>query len=220
MSNNNNSKRRGRSGKRESKALDTSEEAWAVPPRDISNVCYNQCARYENINTLSNAAVNAQNLVGTLNVMASSSTNVYTTFFAIKIKKIVLRSPANNSSVTSQMAFEWQSPSGSSVGNKPAHIAAGSVGSAYGGVMVIKPPKGTQWSNWITLTAPGGVTIWTWSLPAGSVIDIHYHAYIENRDSTIAYTVSGASGGSNYRMGLDSLPLASTNYTVVGYRQI
>lgn len=219
MSNKNSNRRKG-SQKKGNKALDASEESWAVPPRDVSNVCFNQVARYENINTVSNSAISAQNLVGTLNVMASSATNVYTTFYAIKIKKIVLRSPANNSSSTSQMAFEWFTPSGSSIGNKPSHIAAGSVGSAYGGVMVIKPPKGTQWANWITLLAPGGVTIWTWSLPAGSVIDVHYHAYIENRDATIAYTVAGAIAGSNYRMGLDSLPLASTNYTVVGYRQI
>lgn len=186
----------------------------------MSNYCSGQVARYENTAALSNSAISAQNLVGTLNVMASSATNVYTTFFAIKIKKICLYSPANNSVSTSQMAFEWQTPPGSSIGNRPSHVAAGSIGTAYGGKLVIKPPKGTQWANWITLTAPGGVSIWTWSLPAATVIDIHYDAYVENRDSTVAYTVAGATGGSNYRMGLDALPLASTNYTVVGYRQI
>jgi len=179
-----------------------------------------QVARYENINAVSNSSITAQNLIGTLNVMASSTTNVYTTFYAIKIRKICLYSPAVVSTATSQMAFEWYTPPGSTIGNKPAHIAAGTIGTAFGGRLEFKPPKGTQWANWITLTSPGGVSAWVWSLPAGTVIDIHYHAYIENRDSTVAYTVASASAGSNYRMGLDSLPLASTNYTVVGYRQI
>lgn len=220
MASNSNRSKKGKRGPRKGNLQSQEMITMSVPPADVCNICLNNVARYETNAALSSAAIQANYLIAGLNVMAVSSSTVYSTFYAIKIKKIILYSPANNSTSTSQMAFEWYTPSGSSLGNKPSNLVAGTIGTAFGGKMVIKPPKNTQWDNWITLTSPGGVTAWTWTLPSATVIDIYYHAYVENNDSTLARTVSGASTGANYRMGLDGLALASTNYIAVGYRQI
>jgi len=118
------------------------------------------------------------------------------------------------------MAFEWNTPAGSLFGSQPSSVVLGTLGTAAGGFHAFRPPKDSPWSKWITLSSPGAVTCFIHSVVNGTTVDIEYDAYVENKDTTTAYTVAGAVAGSNYRLGFDGLALATSNWIPIGFNRI
>jgi hypothetical protein len=199
--------------------MQNSGPATNVPRADISCKCKNNIARWEANANLNNQAIGAQAIIGSLNSVATSSTTVSSVFYAIRIKKIILYTTAVVSSNVNVCSFEWFSPSGSTLGSEPSVFTGGSVGTAFGSKMVIVPPKHSIWSNWITLTAPGAVTMFTITCPNGTCFEMHYDAYCDNSDATYSPSVfSGLSTGANYRYGFDGVASATSNWKPLGYR--
>jgi hypothetical protein len=191
-----------------------------VPSRDISCKLKNQVARWEINANLTNSVITAQNLIASICGVATSATQVASVLYALKIKRIELRSPAVAASTTSSMNFEWFTPGGLTTGNEPYVMNGGSLGTAQGCLMKLNPPKHSVWENWITLTSPGSATCFTLSCPSGTTIDLIYDAYCDNNDSTLVTAgFTGLTVGANYRFGMDGLPTATSNYVVLGYRR-
>jgi len=213
-------KKKSNKGKKKAKKSQSSSSVFLIPQRDVGNSLYGQVARWETNTALSNFALNVQKVIACLNVMAATSTTVWSTYFAVRIKKIIFYTPANVTSVSSNGSAEWFAPSGTSLGIKPSSMTAGSLGTASGSKITMIPPEGTIWENWITLLSPGSVTMLVFSMPSNTIIDIIYDAYIDNGDGTVGFSTVGASVGSNYRMGLDCLQTSLTNFVPVGYKAI
>ncbi len=188
-----------------------------VPQQDVGNILVNQVARWETNASLTAFALNIRTLIACLNCMAVGTTTVWSTFFAIRLKKIVFYLPANPTTSASNGAAEWYAPAGTSLGIKPSSMTSGSLGTASGSMITMIPPKGTLWENWVTLNSPGSVTCMVFSMPTNIIMDVYYDAYIDNGDGSISFTVAGAVQGSNYRLGCDGLPKASSNFQVMGY---
>lgn len=193
---------------------------FQVPQRDVGNYLFNQVARWETNAALSAYSLNSRNLISALNVMATTTTTVSTTFFAVRIKKIIFYIPANATTSSSNGVAEWYAPAGTSLGIKPSSMTAGSVGVASGVKLTMVPPKGTLWENWISINSPGNVTAMIFSMPTNTLIDIHYDAYIDNGDGTLNYATVGATAGNNYRMGLDMLQKSLSSFLVIGYTSV
>jgi len=194
--------------------------AFSVPAVDVSCILRAQVARYEVIATISGVNITAQNLIATINLMAATTTSVYSTFYGFRIRKITFYTPAVVSSATSEMAFEWYTQPGSLFGSQPSSVVLGSTGTGAGGKHVFIPPKTSQWSKWFTVTSPGSTPCFLYSVPAGTTVDVEYDASIDNNDATVNFTVVGAVVGTNYRMGLDGLAQATSNWIPIGYKRI
>lgn len=212
-----------KSNRKGRKSQSDGQVAWVVPPLDVSCILKKNHARWEVKSTIpaaSPTSILASSLIVCLNVVATLGTVVNSVFWCIRIRKIILYSPAVVSSGTSAMAFEWKTPSGLTFGTKPNNVVSGSTGTGQGAKQVMRPPAKSIWENWITLTSPGDQAVFTIALPAGTTIDLEYDAYCDNADGTVTRTVSGAVVGNNYRMGLDTNPIASTNFIPLGYASI
>ncbi len=194
--------------KKSQKLVETKSSIFAVPKANVANVCRNNVARWETTVASTNRSVLADNLIASLNLQASTTSVLYSTFFAVKLRKIIFYLPAVVSSGTSEYAFEWiQTNSNGNIGVEPVHISSGTLGTAAGTVCVEVPPKNTFWANWMTLLNPGAVAIFQFTAPAGTTIDIIYDAYVDSGDGSksVNLGVASAAVGSNYRMGLDLL---------------
>lgn len=215
-------KRSGRNKKKRATSSENNENSVALvtPTVDVSVKCFNMIARYESNATLTNQSITALQLISAMLVQANTATLVYTVFYAMRIRKIVYYTPAIVSSSTSAMSFEWYTPGGNPFGTAPKSMVVGSVGTSYGGKHVFRPPKDSPWSNWITQTSPGGVTCFIHSVPQGTTVDVHFDAFTDNDDGRQSYAgFTGLTVGACYRIGIDCLPLASSNWLPLGFRR-
>lgn len=209
-------------GSKRNKAKQQSGTAFAIAPVDVAVKARNQVARWElNATKAQNtpAAPNANDIIFAINGMAVSATTIWSVLYAIRVKKIVLYSPAIISSSPSAMSFEWGNPSGQSFGNEPTSMEGGSLGTAAGAKLTFVPPKDSVWSKWITLVSPGSVAMFQLAAPAGTTLELWYDCYLENNDSsTSKSSYTGLTVGTNYRVGLDGLASGASVWTVLGYR--
>ncbi len=201
--------------------MNTITATTVIPNLDVG-VYGSTAARWElNANygsAVTPQSITASNLIANLLLCATTSTNATNVLFAIRIRKVILYSPANVSSSTSSNSWEWANTAGQLYGSKPNNMVGGSVGTAYGARQVLKPPKDSPWSKWITVNSPGNVSIATVALVSGTTLDIFYDFYTDNNDGSVSVTKAGMSVGSLYRGGLDGVPLASTVFIPVGFR--
>jgi len=180
---------------------------------------YSQKARWESNTNLTSQAINLQSLILALCGTATTTTNLASNLFAIKIVKVRMYGPAVVSSSTSTINFEWFEPASSAPGVKPTSWSSGSLGTAFGSYLEFRPPKKTMWDNWVTVSNPGNITCFLVTGPAGTCFELEFHAYLENADASLnVNTFTGLIAGDNYRTGLDGAPKASSTWNVVGYR--
>lgn len=184
----------------------------------MSIVAYSQKARFQT--TATGSQINFQNLLVALGATAVSATDIYSDFFAIKINKIRIYGAASTTSGANSIIFEWLENPSAAQGVKPTSYSGGSVGTAFGSYMEFKPPKNSLWGNWVTAINPGSIPVFTVTMPANSILEVDFHGYVENNDTTVNKTgFSGLIAGSHYRMGLDGFPVASSTWKTIGYRQ-
>jgi hypothetical protein len=192
----------------------------AIPRKDVSVLVRKQTARWEITGgDQSNAIIYIDYLITCLLTLAVSTTVVWSVFFAIRIRKITFYTPAGNSAVLNNVVFEWVTPSGNTRSVQPSSYTGGTVGTASGERLSFKPPKNSNWSSWLSFTNPAHSALCMYSCPNHTTIDIEYDAIADNLDSSATVTgLTGLTIGSNYRLGIDITPKATSQYTVLGFR--
>lgn len=177
-----------------------------------------QTMRFENTSSMNGTAITSNNLILAALGVATSTTNLTAVFYSFRIRRIRFWGPANNPTSTNNIQFEWATQAGSNFAAPSRAITCGSLGTAYGSFLQIKPASDQIWSGWFnSLSSQNAFYI---GGPAHSTIEIKFDAIAENNDATINVAVVGAAATHNYRIGLDGLPTASTNLPPVGFATI
>lgn len=116
------------------------------------------------------------------------------------------------------VSVDWTGNNVGAIGND-VRVSDTSIGATRVAHIRTSPSKTSQLSQW--QNAAGGVTMFSLSCPAGSVIDLHL-SFVLRDDGTaqaLAAALVGATVGANYIRGFDGLATATSNFPPVSYPQ-
>ncbi len=172
------------------------------PPKVDLSVKFRHVFRFSNSSGATNQPVAVADLLGLLAV-ATGATAITSIISAIKIQKLVIRTPAAAAGQVTP-AVQWL---GLTYEN-PSVMSQTALGTADPTVLVSRPPKMADSSFWITKSMTAGTTICSVSAPQNSVIDLHATLFLTNAQTLtgqtpVTYSSSGLTAGYLYFGELD-----------------
>lgn len=179
-----------------------------MPPHLTLGVTYTKRFRFRNTGAVNGGQVFTRDLLDLL-CMAATTTSAYRLNVAVRLKAVELWGPAvaSTTQLNNDMAFEFDS--GASVagasGAPDRRYEVIGLGQTRPGHLRLVPPVGSAASLWINLSAAANA-LWTWTVPAGSVVDVTLECVLNTDQgaSAVIGTVAGATVGVVYYRSLDS----------------
>jgi hypothetical protein len=146
-------------------------------------------------------AITVADLIGVMGVMAATTTSAYSIVSSIRVKSVTVFPPSESGVSTCFLA--WLAGSSGQVKDEALD------GSIPGGItstrsLCFKPPAKTLAADWIE-SSKGTSDVFSLDVPSGSIIDVLLDGKFSFEFPSEEYTVSGATVGQLYYMGLDGV---------------